>query len=371
MGLPTETKRSPECPREPAAARRVCGSVAPRRDGFTLIELLVVIAIIAVLVAILLPAVQQAREAARRTQCKNNLKQISLALANYEETYQIYPGLSYVNGGVARGETTREGLTGDWAWGTMILPFIDQGTIYETLDPGKVEFQQAVADPQRLEVMQQEVKEFLCPSDVGPILNSWYPMPTGSGTPDFDCRDSSGQTLANCREIARSNYIGSANSGSPERTNNNGVFVWVDSRASNTQTTRRLRDVTDGTSNTIVVGERVWETRLTSSGQMTTFGAAVIYGVNDNAPFSFNTGLVSVSGSGRWGLNNRFTRFGQFGFNSNHPGGSQFAFLDGSVRFLSEAIGHRPSVGTAAWEIDSLLEGYIAINDNVPLDSFR
>ncbi|MCB1129315.1 MAG: DUF1559 domain-containing protein, partial [Verrucomicrobiae bacterium] len=90
------------------------------RRGFTLIELLVVIAIIAILIALLLPAVQQAREAARRTECKNKLKQLGLALHNYHDTFRAFPAAFY------RGTTTSPG----WGWGTMILPYIDQAPLY-------------------------------------------------------------------------------------------------------------------------------------------------------------------------------------------------------------------------------------------------
>src|SRR5688500_4365529 len=99
----------------------------PRRRGFTLIELLVVIAIIAVLIALLLPAVQQAREAARRTQCRNNLKQIGLALHNYHDVHNTFPmgycaGMTYVDGA----SDTSPG----WSWATYILPQLDQGPLY-------------------------------------------------------------------------------------------------------------------------------------------------------------------------------------------------------------------------------------------------
>src|SRR4051812_48033837 len=100
----------------------------PSRHGFTLVELLVVIAIIGVLVALLLPAVQAAREAARRTQCANNLKQLSLCITSYQETNGAYPWGVF-------GNTSYWNKLGDWAWGTIILPFAEQQAIYSQLNP--------------------------------------------------------------------------------------------------------------------------------------------------------------------------------------------------------------------------------------------
>src|SRR6187431_1944833 len=100
-----------------------------RSRGFTLIELLVVIAIIAILIALLLPAVQQAREAARRTQCRNSLKQIGLALHNYHDTFNMFPGVSYeheMNGG-------DEARHASYGWSVFIFPYIDQAPAYNTL----------------------------------------------------------------------------------------------------------------------------------------------------------------------------------------------------------------------------------------------
>ena len=101
------------------------------KTGFTLIELLVVIAIIAILIALLLPAVQQAREAARRTQCRNNLKQIGLALHNYHDNFNVITPLAYGDGGI-NAQTSNP----TWAWSTMILPYMDQAPLYNQLNPG-------------------------------------------------------------------------------------------------------------------------------------------------------------------------------------------------------------------------------------------
>src|SRR5688500_18954736 len=110
--------------------------VRRRKSGFTLVELLVVIAIIGVLVALLLPAVQAAREAARRTQCVNNLKQLGLGIHNYHDTYKVIPP-----GALDFGATPTAGPTiPSWGFATKILPFIEQGTVYDRLNPGMRRF---------------------------------------------------------------------------------------------------------------------------------------------------------------------------------------------------------------------------------------
>lgn len=128
--------------------------------GFTLIELLVVIAIIAILIALLLPAVQQAREAARRSQCRNNLKQIGLALHNYHDTHRVFPQLAFAKpnaGNPSWGDLPWEGF----GPGTMILPYIDQAPAY-----GRLNFNISMSQSPNVEVSQIALPAYLCPSDV-------------------------------------------------------------------------------------------------------------------------------------------------------------------------------------------------------------
>src|SRR6056297_1264459 len=128
-----------------------------RRAGFTLIELLVVIAIIAILVALLLPAVQQAREAARRSSCKNNLKQLGLALHNYHDTHTtLPPGWISVDGVV---HSPHDGVSGA-GWGTMILPFVEQSNLYDAFNPNI-----SIADPSQNAFRLNILNSFNCPSD--------------------------------------------------------------------------------------------------------------------------------------------------------------------------------------------------------------
>ena len=144
--------------------------------GFTLIELLVVIAIIAILIALLLPAVQQAREAARRTQCKNNLKQIGLAMHNYHDVYLGFPP-GYMNTAPyhANGNGPISGNYSQWVWGAMILPYIDQAPLYSRLQVGDIRLADALTAGgpyDSTDLLATPLTAFMCPSDVGPATNS-------------------------------------------------------------------------------------------------------------------------------------------------------------------------------------------------------
>lgn len=249
-----------------------CNARPARRDGFTLIELLVVIAIIGVLVSLLLPAVQQAREAARRTQCKNNLKQIGLALHNYENATGLFPPSCVINpyasgsiDGISYPDPLKVATTG-FGWGAMVLPYIDQAPIYNQFNFNTACWAIANKVP-----AASPVQVFLCPSATGGSggYNVQHPVPgpsvSGAGKTGIDLTLSDGSKIF----FAHSHYVTNAgvnqpwgrapayciNFDIPEPIGGgapdcliNGPFY------PNSHT--RIRDVTDGLSNTVFVGER-------------------------------------------------------------------------------------------------------------------
>lgn len=269
------------------------------RRGFTLIELLVVIAIIAVLIALLLPAVQQAREVARRSQCRNNLKQIGLAIQNYSETY---------NNTVVPGD-----LSGGYTATSMfvsILAQIDQMGLYEQYD-----FNLAHTNAANQRVVSQRVSAYVCPTAV---MRRQVPI-TGCDTNDR----------------APGTYAGSSGSGDPWGTRatgnpNNGVIVNRDSGPV------RLQDITDGTSNTLMVGESAWnmEDYLFSSGPCS--GQKRFGFTYWSSPYPLATLFTTRGSFNPKALNGDSTRLGNF--RSDHVGGVHFVMSDGAVVFLSENI---------------------------------
>ena len=284
-----------------------------RRAGFTLIELLVVIAIIAVLIALLLPAVQKAREAARRAQCLNNLVQIGVALQNYESAHEMFPaGVVNPGGPIA---STPKGYHQDWM--TQILPYIDQGNAFK-----KVDFKAGVYDPQNATVRGHGIQTFLCPSDGGP-----RGAPAG-GPP-----------------IAGNNYAANHNDvEAPIDTTNKGVFYL------NSHT--RIEDITDGSSFTILVGEKLREPG--DLGWMSgTRGTLRNTGVAPNRPQIAGMLTAPVidddetpaqkekKGSAASDATLPDPNLVVGGYSSRHPGGANFLFGDGSVRFIKNTVNAR------------------------------
>jgi prepilin-type N-terminal cleavage/methylation domain-containing protein/prepilin-type processing-associated H-X9-DG protein len=297
----------------------VRGVAQPRR-AFTLVELLVVVAIIAALIALLLPAVQAARESARRSACSNNLKQIGLATVAYESARQAFPaGFSFFT--VATEPC--------WGWAVFLMPYMEQGTLYDQLQPEQRRLSslyRAGAAAADVALLQTTIPTHRCPSDDAPPLNTLLSF---SSTDRFP--------------LATSNYVGSAGSmlmsgtycAPFNDTDPGGVFFGAyDVKAPTPgRGPRGLRrkDVTDGTSKTLAIGER-------SSVNY----AAVWAGVGSGSSFT-NENTSRTLGRPIYPMNMDLVAAGDVVnngkvFSSPHRGGCQFVFLDGSVVFLSENI---------------------------------
>ncbi|MFO1005011.1 MAG: DUF1559 domain-containing protein [Planctomycetaceae bacterium] len=326
-----------------------------RKSGFTLIELLVVIAIIAVLIALLLPAVQQAREAARRSQCKNNLKQLGLALHNYHDTFNMFPAAYVSNAWPSPGSN---GITTEktiWSWGAKILPYLDQAPLYNLVQVGTLSMDaNLLAGGAQAAALTTPLSGFMCPSDTGPNLNDFgrsYGNGVGTQNDDFGTYDRRATSDGTTRiPIAKSNYVGVVDSG------DSGTPAWLPTAygpplgmfAANVH--KGIRDNTDGTSNTLIVGERAFKFEGLTAGA----GNALGFGMtSDNGASyigSYARSALAVYGIPYWGINQSVTNANHQtrGFSSNHVGGVHFLLGDGAVRFISDNIDHKPnSIGAA------------------------
>jgi prepilin-type N-terminal cleavage/methylation domain-containing protein/prepilin-type processing-associated H-X9-DG protein len=311
--------------------------------GFTLVELLVVIAIIGVLVALLLPAVQAAREAARRSQCSNNLKQLAIALHNYHDTMLRLPpaglGLASCRGAGAE----RIGLNAS-GW-TMTLPFFEQGPLHSKYNFGQAaaHFKQSDAGDNGSVLM-------------GDAVSSGNAAVVSTRLPIFNCPSDNGNPFLREGPDGSSHYIIKAGSGfsgaktSYDFSTNGPTACSQRWDAYSLQTRRmfgnlsysRIDDAKDGTSNTIMLCEttfEVWDGRAPAWGYrgwvqvgIDPVGKNVPQGINIWPCCSWN-GWATSPAPGRRGT------LGEWGSSGSlHPGGAQFAMTDGSVRFISQTI---------------------------------
>lgn len=325
-----------------------------RQRGFTLIELLVVIAIIAVLIALLLPAVQQAREAARRSQCTNNLKQMGLALHNYHDAYNTFPpGWVYdMNRPAALNPYN------GWGWQTHILPYFDQGPIYNQINfsmghdgtPGSPSFT----------VVNTSIPSYRCPSDEGyGILIATQRGPIYGGWSNYVAV--AGATLVGTNTTVLTD--GAAAGPSTNTIANMGGSFGANSKVG-------IRDIVDGTTNAILAGERSYvqfgrnqfrglsATWVGSHAYVGTDVATVVPTLEAANAVALTVGVcnsttdpqVKINAAVKAGPLNIYTpstvpNLGGpgpaswfHGFGSNHPGGAHFVRGDGSVKFISENI---------------------------------
>jgi prepilin-type N-terminal cleavage/methylation domain-containing protein/prepilin-type processing-associated H-X9-DG protein len=337
--------------------------------GFTLIELLVVIAIIAILIALLLPAVQQAREAARRTQCKNNLHNIGLAMHNYVDTFNVLPP-GYI-AKIPQNITSSERSL--WSWGAFILPQIDQAPLFNQLNVGPVLLEQALTTPLGLQALTTPLTVYRCASDTGPqvnnfddsksdnaaLNNNWYNrFVTSNGTDRI--------------AIATSNYVMVANTSDsttpPAFFAQYGPPMGVGFQNSKIG----FRDITDGSSQTLCVGERAWRYDDLTVGAANALGFSAEV-CNPSSSANIKAAGLAAIGIGYDGINYSATnRIHQGrGFSSNHVGGAHFLMCDGSVHFISENIDYQKNtVTTLPTPVTTTFARLLCRNDGQPVGEF-
>jgi prepilin-type N-terminal cleavage/methylation domain-containing protein/prepilin-type processing-associated H-X9-DG protein len=294
-------------------------SLSSRRPAFTLIELLVVIAIIAILIGLLLPAVQKVRESAGRISCENNLKQLGLALHNYHDAKGAFPPGYRATVPYSDGSTD---TSPGWGWATFILPYLEQNNVYLQLD-----LNQPVGNYPAIQTM---IKIYLCPADTvgqGPFV-----VPTAFGTP-----------LALAAPSSYAACCGSDTAATTDPTGN-GVFF------RNSQV--RMTDVSDGTSQTILIGERAFAySQGIWAGAMS--NGVVLRGSMNKNPGTSNgpaptlvlahCHLINTQGDFDGGLDD---------FSSRHFGGANLLFADGSVHFIRDIPSDNPD---GSYTTDSLI----------------
>lgn len=303
-----------------------------RQRGFTLIELLVVIAIIAVLLSLILPAVQDSREAARRMQCKNNMKQIGLAFHSYHAAHSLFPYASSISYPHATRFTHIK-----HAWTEFVLPYLAQSAVYQ-----KIDFSVSVDVAPNRELFEQRFFPiYACPSNpyaatfltrdgnyfsewrtndnplgAGPVQGNAYPLCAGSILPDFVPPDCTAGIKSYC--VSEDPSKTPPSWWAPERSKNPGLF-------NRGVTSTCFASLADGASNTFLAGER--------NAEECSAGAAFTW----NTPVFF-TGQ-QLNSPTRTAASTDYVR--NCGSSSHHIGGGNFLFADGSVHFLASSIDFR------------------------------
>lgn len=351
-----------------------------KRRGFTLVELLVVIAIIGILIALLLPAVQAAREAARRSQCTNSMKQIALAMHNYHDAFKCLPSgfitdfeyswrnplyIDPTDGGTYAA-TCASGDAGIWGWGALLLPFIEQAPLHDLLGIGQgVDLNEnlLVAGSEQYIALQTPLSGFRCASDSGPQLNNHEGSDSGNDPDNYNNHVTSGAdgVLPAPDEIpiATSNYIMVANGFDsttpavlPKHYDDHANCVAIGGCNDYPHGVGMscgdiaFRDITDGTSNTFCIGERCWMINGLELGAANALGFSSNT-AHQSTSYATKSGARAVLGILYNGINSTLYDHDCRSFASVHPGGAQFGFCDGSVHFISETIAYYGKISVA------------------------
>lgn len=341
-----------------------------RKRGFTLIELLVVIAIIAVLIALLLPAVQQAREAARRTQCKNNLKQIGLAMFNYESSYAVFPHPAFYS--LQNGAAGYGGALTSNVWSLAILPFIDQGNVFNQYNTNLSAF-----DPLNVTAGQAVITGYLCPStpragNTITFTNSVV-VPANYSTVPWSLTNAGAIDYIATIQVQKSfvDFVYNT-TGSPTVDGWGVGGTAIAGTTVNSPSGCTIASITDGTSNTLMIGELAGRNALYRTGnkivQPTTTAYPAVAADEAGWQQIFGGGAWVDPGNGQWKLSGRLmdgtgiqgpctincsnahlrpgdpTQYSA-GLYSFHTGGAQVLMCDGSVRFLSQNISNETLIG--------------------------
>lgn len=308
-----------------------------KKNGFTLVELLVVIAIIGILIGMLLPAVQQVREAARRTQCLNKMRQLGLALHNYESAFKAFPPSRSEPDDliVPSTRTANPGAeTSFQSWTTLILPYIEQGNLADTFD-----FTQAWFDDvnsSNFVTIQTQVDLFICPS-----------TPQSNRVDDFHVVGAAAGDYGSINEVKKKVYTQVLGLPEPPSSARQGVLSKF--------ARNPMSNIADGTSNTLMLAEAAGQPECYIGRGLMTADDFAAY--TDDKVVNFNGRFVAVDGTG-WAdpdcgfsingaTNNGLEKYGPKMINainiseaySFHPGGAVFGAADGSVHFLNESIG--------------------------------